>query len=152
MVGPKLRTFLTLDRLELSDAFKSEVLVVLPAIARGNLIGQVLLQIRCVTTDYDWPAFVQFDDKRHMARGMAGGADGVYTWRNQVVPGLEAPGVLLQDFVRKDAFVITRGERFNLCSVDMDIAARNLMQAAGMIEVQVPKHHDVDVLRREPQP
>ena len=63
MVGPKLRSFFAFDGFQLADAVECLVLVVLPTIARRDLIGQILEEVRGVSTDDDRSAPGQLDNE-----------------------------------------------------------------------------------------
>ena len=86
-----------------------------------------------------------------MARRVTRCAHGMHARRNLVIAGLEAPLTLGCDFIGKDPRVQTRGDRCELRMVDVDVAAWNVTQPAGVIEVQVPEEYHVDVLRGESQ-
>jgi hypothetical protein len=63
MVGPKLCSFFAFDGFQLADAVECPALVVLPTVARCDLIGQILKEVRGVSADYHWPAPRQLDNE-----------------------------------------------------------------------------------------
>ena len=78
-------------------------------------------------------------------------AHGTHSSGDLVVARLETPRIFAEEFFWKYAAVEAGGEGIELRMMDMHVATRNIAQAAGMIEVQVPEEYHVDIFCSESQ-
>ena len=82
---------------------------------------------------------------------MPGARDRTHARRNFVFAGLHAPRGTAGEFVGKHGDILARLRCRQFVAVHVDLAAGQVAESAGMVPVQVPQEHEIDVGDRQTQ-